>query len=135
MKTQIENKIKQNLEILLKVKITVDFLITEDKFLCFIKTKDGRGIHTTHGNITTKGIYLTVGHTSSHYRRKGIAQSIRESIHKVLKEENKGVVYTNKKEFIDPAKTPNNISPLYELWEKLVSRGKAEKKGDEYIMI
>lgn len=135
MKTQIENKIKQKLETLLKTDITVDFIITEDKFSCFIKTKDGRGIHTTHGNITTKGIYLTLGHTSSHYRRKGIAQLTRESIHEVLKEENKGVLYTNKKEFIDPSKTPNGISPLYELWEKLTLKGKAEKEGDEYKMI
>jgi hypothetical protein len=38
MKTQIENKIKQKLETLLKTDITVDFLITEDKFSCFVKT-------------------------------------------------------------------------------------------------
>ena len=135
MKTLIENKIKQKLEMLLKTDITVDFLITEDKFSCFIKTKGGINIHTLLGKITSKGIYLTSGHTSSPYRRQGIALKVRESIHEVLKEKNKGVLYTNKKEFIDPSKTPNGISPLYELWEKLILKGKVEKEGDEYRMI
>jgi hypothetical protein len=135
MKTQIENKIKQKLETLLKTDITVDFIITEDKFSCFIKTKGGIGIHTLLGKITSKGIYLTSGHTSSPYRRQGISLKVRESIHFVLKEEKLGVLYTNEKEFIDPKKTPDGVSPLRELWEKLVSKGNAKKENGNYIMI
>jgi hypothetical protein len=135
MKTQIENKIKKNLKTLLNKKMFVEFLIIEDKFTCQIKTDDEKNVHFSSGEVTEKGLYLKIGYTSSSFRRKGISQSVRESIHSVLKNDFNKVLYTNSKEFINISKTEKNISPLYELWEKLVSQGKVEKINDDYIMI
>ena len=134
MISNIQNKIKEDLKNLINKDVTVDIFMGEIAFKCDVKI-DGKIIHTLTGVLKDKGIYLRQGYTAPNYRRQGIAQSVRKSIHSVLKEENKGVLYTDSKEFIDPAKTPDNISPLYELWEKLVTEGKAEKQGNEYTMI
>lgn len=134
MKIQIENKIKKNLNTLLNEKMIVEFLITENRFTCQIKTDDEKNVHFSSGEVTEKGLYLKIGYTSSSFRRKGVSQSVRESIHSVLKSDFNQVLYTNSKEFINLSKT-KNISPLYELWEKLVTQGKAEKINDDYIMI
>jgi len=136
MKNKIEKSTKLILDNLLNKNTMVDCLIDRTHFSCVIKIEGNkRIIHRISGLITDKGIYLRSGFTHLDYRRQGIAQSVRESIHSVLKNEFNQVLYTNSKEFIDPSKTPNNISPLFELWEKLVSEGKAEKEGDEYRMI
>ena len=136
MKNKIERSTKLILDNLLNKNTIVDCLIDRTHFSCVIKIEGNkRIIHRISGIITDKGIYLRSGFTHPDYRRQGIAQSVRESIHNVLNEENKGVLYTNSKEFIDPAKTPDNVSPLYELWEKLVVEGKANKEGNEYTMV
>jgi predicted GNAT family acetyltransferase len=134
MISNIQNKIKEDLKNLINKDTTVDIFMGEISFKCTVKIEN-KIVHTLTGILTDKGIYLRQGFTHPDYRRQGIAQSVRKSIHSVLKEENKGVLYTDSKEFIDPAKTPDNISPLYELWEKLVTEGKAEKQGNEYTMI
>jgi hypothetical protein len=134
MINKIQNKIKEDLKNLINKDTTIDIFMGEISFKCTVKIED-KIVHTLTGVLTDKGIYLRQGFTVPNYRRQGIAQSVRESIHRVLKEENRGVLYTEGKEFIDPATTPDNVSPLHELWEKLVTEGKAEKKGDEYSMI
>jgi hypothetical protein len=135
MKNEIKTKIETDLKNLLAKDVVVSCIIDRIFLRCFVNSENGENIHIISGVITSKGVYLKSGFTHLDYRRQGIAQSVRESIHSVLKEENKGVLYTDSKEFIDPAKTPDNISPLYELWEKLVTEGKAEKQGNEYTMI
>jgi hypothetical protein len=135
MKTKIENKINKRLYTLLNIDIITEFRIENEKFHCLIKNEKNQGIHYLSGEITEMGLYLKHGHTSSLYRRLGIAQSVREAIHSVLKQDYNQAVYTNSREFIDPSKTLDGVSPLYELWEKLVSRGIAKKNNDDYIMI
>lgn len=135
MKNEIKTKIETDLKNLLNKDIIVQCNIDRVFFRCFVDLKNGENIHRVFGLITDKGIYLRSGFTHADYRRQGIAQLVRESIHSVLKTEFNQVLYTNSKEFIDPEKTKEGISPLYELWEKLVSEGKAEKEGDEYRMI
>ena len=135
MKNEIKTKIETDLKNLLNKDIIVRCIIDRIFLRCFVNSEEGENIHRISGVITNKGVYLKSGFTSPEYRRQGIAQSVRESIHSVLKTEFNQVLYTNSKEFIDSKKTIEGISPLHELWEKLVTEGKAEKKGDEYSMI